>query len=110
MESIASAFTVVFVSHVVTVEMPIAAALFRNAKTVGAAPLVVQALGVVNAVDGDIVEPSAELIGPRAPPTAAAGVPGVLGRHTMWLGLLAAHEADLAWLALVARPPVIRPR
>lgn len=63
MKSIASAFTVVFVSHVVAVEMPITAALFRNAKTVGAAPLVVQALGVVDAVDGDIVKPPAKLVG-----------------------------------------------
>lgn len=61
-------------------------------------------------MDGDVVEPPAELVGSRAPPAAAAGVPGVLGRHAVWLGLPAAHEADLAWLALVARPPVIGAR
>lgn len=41
MESIASTLAIVFVGHVVAVEMPIAAALFRDAKAVGAAPLVV---------------------------------------------------------------------
>lgn len=87
--------------------MPITAALFGNAETIRAAPLVVEAFGIVDAVDGDVVEASAKLVGTRAPPATSPGILRVFWRHAVRLGLLAAHEAYLPRLALVARPPVI---
>lgn len=56
---------------------------------------------------GVVVEPLAELVGSRAPSATSPGVVGVLRCHAVRFGLLAIHEAYLARLALVARPPVI---
>lgn len=106
-KSVTSTFAVVLVRHVVAVEVPVAAALFGDAETVLAAPLVVEALRLVDAMHGVVLKPLAQLVGSRAPSAASPGIVGVLRHHAVRLGLLAVHEAYLARLALVARPPVI---